>query len=182
MCFRGVTANTSGRLKHARSRPCAWAYGCFLLFACFACIVREACAVPGMSDRSCPCGCACGCFFVLLVFRLRQACCECAISNCRKCEGSRSFSPGIYRRSRKTAFVGDGRCHVHDACDACPQPQLPSPMCFWMQWTYEKLLDLESVVRQLLTDVESQILETRLPVTVAVDADGEETAVPYRRP
>ena len=55
-------------------------------------------------------------------------------------------------------------------------------MCFWMQWTYEKLLDLESVVRQLLTDVESQILETRLPVTVAVDADGEETAVPYRRP
>eukprot|EP00904_Undaria_pinnatifida_P013179 jgi/Undpi1/8992/HiC_scaffold_26.g11453.m1 len=53
---------------------------------------------------------------------------------------------------------------------------------FLMKWTYEKLLDLESVVRQLLTDVESQILETRLPVTVAVDADGEETAVPYRRP
>lgn len=51
-----------------------------------------------------------------------------------------------------------------------------------IQWTYEKLLDLESVVRQRLTDVESQILETRLPVTVEVDGDGEEVLVPHRRP
>lgn len=55
-------------------------------------------------------------------------------------------------------------------------------MCLPMQWTYDKLLDLESVVRQSLTDVESQILETRLPVTVEVDGDGEEVLVPHRRP
>lgn len=53
---------------------------------------------------------------------------------------------------------------------------------FLMKWTYDKLLDLESVVRQSLTDVESQILETRLPVTVEVDGDGEEVLVPHRRP
>lgn len=40
---------------------------------------------------------------------------------------------------------------------------------------------LESVVRESLTDVESQILESRLPVTVEVQEDGEEAAVPYQR-
>lgn len=41
---------------------------------------------------------------------------------------------------------------------------------------------LESIVRESLTDVESQILESRLPVTVEVHGDGEEVAVPYQRP
>lgn len=51
-----------------------------------------------------------------------------------------------------------------------------------LQWTYEKILALEGVLRQSLTDVESQILESRLPITVEVNAEGEETSVAHRRP
>lgn len=61
-------------------------------------------------------------------------------------------------------------------------PDANVTLCVPMQWSYKKLLDLESVVRQSLTDVESQILETRLPVTVEVDGNGEEVLVPHRRP
>ena len=50
------------------------------------------------------------------------------------------------------------------------------------QWSNEQVLLLESVVREYLTDVESQILESRLPVTVEVKQDGEEVAVAHRRP
>lgn len=57
----------------------------------------------------------------------------------------------------------------------------PSPTSF-LQWSGEQLMLLESIVRESLTDVESQILESRLPVTVEVQEDGEEVAVPYRRP
>lgn len=51
-----------------------------------------------------------------------------------------------------------------------------------VQWSNEQVMLLESVVREYLTDVESQILESRLPVTVEVQEDGEEVAVAHRRP
>eukprot|EP00752_Nemacystus_decipiens_P011033 g9802.t1 len=53
---------------------------------------------------------------------------------------------------------------------------------FLMKWSGEQLMLLETLVRESLTDVESQILESRLPVTVDVQEDGEEVAVPYQRP
>ncbi|CAM9227215.1 unnamed protein product [Hapterophycus canaliculatus] len=53
---------------------------------------------------------------------------------------------------------------------------------FLMMWSNEQVLSLDSTARQFLTDIESQILESRLPVTVAVHQDGEEVAVPYRQP
>ncbi|CAM9329251.1 unnamed protein product [Scytosiphon promiscuus] len=53
---------------------------------------------------------------------------------------------------------------------------------FLMMWSNEQVLSLDSAARQFLTDIESQILESRLPVTVAVHEDGEEVAVPYRKP
>eukprot|EP00903_Cladosiphon_okamuranus_P005559 g5535.t1 len=53
---------------------------------------------------------------------------------------------------------------------------------FLMKWSGEQLMLLENIVRESLTDVESQILESRLPVTIDVGKDGEEVAVPYQRP
>ncbi|CAM9862592.1 unnamed protein product [Ectocarpus fasciculatus] len=53
---------------------------------------------------------------------------------------------------------------------------------FLMTWTNDQLLLVESMVRQSLTDIESRILESRLPVTVEVREDGDEVAVPYRKP
>ncbi|CBJ27241.1 conserved unknown protein [Ectocarpus siliculosus] len=53
---------------------------------------------------------------------------------------------------------------------------------FLMTWTNDQLLLVESMVRQSLTDIESRILESRLPVTVEVREDGDEIAVPYRKP
>ncbi|CAM9885913.1 unnamed protein product [Ectocarpus sp. 12 AP-2014] len=53
---------------------------------------------------------------------------------------------------------------------------------FLMTWTNDQLLLVESMVRQSLTDIESRILESRLPVTVEVREDGHEVAVPYRKP
>lgn len=50
------------------------------------------------------------------------------------------------------------------------------------QYAYDKLLAVEGVVRQWLTDIESNILEKRLPVTVEVDDNGEEVPVANPRP
>lgn len=50
-----------------------------------------------------------------------------------------------------------------------------------VQWSNEQVLLLDSAARQFLTDIESRILESRLPVTVAVHEDGEEVAMPYRK-
>jgi len=58
-------------------------------------------------------------------------------------------------------------------------PVTPPPS---VQWSNEQLMLLESVVREYLTDMESQILESRLPVTVEVQQDGEEVMVAHRRP
>lgn len=70
-------------------------------------------------------------------------------------------------------------------CDYCSRNgssrgrsrELPSSL----QWIGEQLGLLENVVREALTDVESRILESRLPVTVEVQEGGEEIAVPYQR-
>lgn len=61
-------------------------------------------------------------------------------------------------------------------------PTSPPNVSSRLQWTYDKLLALESVLRQSLTDMESQILEAKLPVTVEVDQNGEELPVAHRRP
>lgn len=55
-------------------------------------------------------------------------------------------------------------------------------LCIFLQWGYDRLLALESVLRQSLTDLESEILEGRLPITVEVNEDGEEVPVNHRRP
>lgn len=50
------------------------------------------------------------------------------------------------------------------------------------QWIQDKFLDLEGIVRQQLTEFESRILESRLPVTVEVNQNGEEVTVAHPHP
>lgn len=55
-------------------------------------------------------------------------------------------------------------------------------MAFGNQWATDRFLELEARVRQRLTEVESRVLESRLPVTVEVNDDGDEIPIVHPRP